>query len=198
MFRRTASKRGRRGAKTLDLAQLKAALRDGKFWTGLGVVRVFPGETSHFEIVLTGEAEPGVDLMVELASNGERLVCRLGATGGTWRIPAPGTEVAVLIPEGDLESDPIVVAILEDPPGLLGETNIVIAAPGGSEVLIYDGSGTPESLATKADLQAFKNIYDTHTHACTGTTGGGGSPGVAAAPVTPAPTPAGTSVLKAK
>jgi len=55
--------------------------------------------------------------------------------------------------------------------------------------------GTAVSLATKADLDAFKAHFDAHTHPCTGTTGGGGSPGVAGAPAA-APTPAGTSVLR--
>lgn len=183
----TSSKRGRRGAKRLDIAEVKKALRDRRLWSGLGVVRRFPGETAHYEIEV--DDQPDVLVDVELVPNGERVFCRLGiAVGAVWKIPPVDTEVAVLIPEGDFDADPIIVAVLEAPPDLLSETTVVIVAPSGGEVLIYDGSGSPEPVVKKSE-------FDGHTHpatglTCTGGTVAGNTSGAAAV--------TGTEVLKAK
>lgn len=192
------SKRGRAGAKRLDVGQVKDALRDRRLWSGLGVVRLFPGEIEHFSIE-TGD-EPDVLVDVELMPNRERLVCRLGiAVGAVWRVPPVDSEVALLIPQGDLEADPIIVGVISEPPGLLTGSNVVIMAPAGGTVEIYDGSGTPKELAYKEDLEAFKTVFDAHTHVLTvAAASGSGGTGTAAIPATPAPAPAGTTVLKAK
>lgn len=122
------SKRGKRGAKRLDLAVLREALKDGKVWSGLGVVTLFQGETSHFEII--AEEGVNVDILVdvELMPNREKVACRLGqgGGGGVWKIPAVGVEVAVLIPQGDLGADPIIVATLDSPPASVTTTEIVV------------------------------------------------------------------------
>lgn len=119
----------------LDIAQIREALRDGKIWTALGVVTVFPGESSHFEIDADGG---GVIVDVELVPHRERVACRLGSGsgGGVWRIPPAGAEVAVLVPSGELEADPMIVAVVSDPPTqLTDETETVIVATGTVKVI---------------------------------------------------------------
>jgi hypothetical protein len=109
------------------MAQIRQSMRDGKAWTGLGVVRQFPGESSHFDIE---GAEVLVD--VELVPNGERILCRLAAAGGGgyWTIPAIGEEVAVVIPEGDVEADPVIVGTLSDAPAGVAVDRVVIVRAG--------------------------------------------------------------------
>lgn len=119
----------------LDLGQLKEALRDGKLWAALGVVTKFPGETVHYEVDDDGQ---GVSVDVELIPNRERVSCRLGSGsgGGVWRIPAEGSEVAVLVPMGDLEADPILVATVDAPPSqLTDDSTTVIVATGTVKVI---------------------------------------------------------------
>lgn len=117
------SKRRRARGKAIDMAQVKSALRDGKAWTSLGVVRQFPGESSHFEI-------DGDDVLVdvELVPSNERVLCRLAAAGGGgfWTVPAVGEEVAVLVPEGDIEADPIILGTFSTPPGDVAVDRIII------------------------------------------------------------------------
>lgn len=67
----------------------------------------------------------------------------------------------------------------------------------GSEVRVHADGGTAIPLATKADVDALKTVFDVHTHILTIAAGAGsGGTGTAAAPATPFPAPAGTSVLK--
>ena len=124
--------RSRKGAKRLDMAEVRSALKDGRLWATLGVVRKFPGESSHYEIL-----DDGVIVDVELMPNRERVACRLGTDGGggVWRVPPEGTEVAVLVPHGDLDTDPIITATVSDAPSQLDGTSTVIVATGTVKVI---------------------------------------------------------------
>lgn len=132
----------------LDIAQIREALRDGKIWTALGVVTRFPGESVHYEIDDDGG---GVTVDVELVPNRERVACRLGSGsgGGVWRIPPEGAEVAVLVPMGDLDADPIITCVVSSPPAqLTDDTETVVVASGKVKVIApeIDLGDSPNAL----------------------------------------------------
>jgi len=163
-------KRG--GAKTLDVPEMRELFADPRTWTGLGLVVKRQGEDSHFEIV-DGDVLVEVDLMPE----GTPLLCRLGSLAGgagrgLWRIPPVGTEVALVIPGGDLSEtggDPLIVGVLStgtidaDLNGDIlllvndkavkikstGEDVIVDAPASGKKVLL--GGGTRKKVARMGD-----------------------------------------------
>ena len=143
----------------MEVSDLRFVLQDQRVWTGLGVVQPPPGET-HFII-----EEDDVLVEVQLMPNKEQLLCRLGSfgggPGGIWNIPPIGAEVAVLVPTGEFEADPIIIGTLSTgnvPDGLSGDT-IVIVARSGAQVLIHDGdSGETEPLIRKTE-------FDSHFHA---------------------------------
>lgn len=210
-----ANKRHHKGAKAMDLSQFADALADGKVWAGVGRVTKFAGETSHFEII-PGDAENLADVMVDVAvfPNGEAVACRLGMSGGVWQIPAEGAQVAILVPMGDYEADPVIVGVLGYPRSAdiatatgLSATTAVIVVPSGGQLLVHDGAaGDAVPLATKADVQALTDkvnahadAFLTHTHA-TAALGPPVAPVVVPPAVAPshAPDPAGTTVLKGK
>lgn len=191
------SKRGKQGAKRADTNILREMLGGQQTVTSLGVVRKFPGETSHFEFSdENGEREVLVD--VELIPSGERVQCRLGfGNDGIYRIPRVNQEVAVLLPYHDsslikdpMDFEPIIVGVIdtEAPEELDGDDIVVIKAP---KVHIFN-SGSPVELATKADVEDLADyIQNTMTLPVTGATAGPiASPTV--------PVPAGTAVLKAE
>lgn len=94
------------------LSQSAQAIVDGKLWTGVGLVVKRQGEDQHYEIS-DGDVLVSVDLMPE----GQPLWCRLGAGGGglgggVLRVPKVGAEVLVLVPRGELEEQPAIVAVL--------------------------------------------------------------------------------------
>lgn len=114
------------------MSAIRAALQDGKYWSGLGLVYKPNGEATHYEF----DADVGVLVHVELMPNQEPLLCRLGGLGeggahGVWRIPPIGSEVAVLIPGGALENDPILVGVLASGgvPDELDEETLVVKGP---------------------------------------------------------------------
>ena len=221
--------RRRRGSKPLDLGELREVLHDGRVWTALGVVYA-PNGQSHYSI-----EDNDVLVEVQLVQSGERgggelVTCRLGAVGGAlaggacsglWKVPAPGTEVAVLVPMGELEADPIIVGVLSSGgvPSELDADTLVLVGPkkivvrggdqvhiecaSGQQVVIDDGSGSTEPLVRKSEFEA-------HTHGIPPLQVGGISTGTATAVVAPGPagpkitdsnTPAsitGTAILSSK
>jgi len=173
----------RHGGKKLPLDSIKEALKDGRVWLSMGVVRLFDGETAHWEMI---DGDILVD--VELAPNGEPVFCRLGLGTMGCVIPPVGAEVIVAIPAGDLEANPVILAYMGIPDGV-SETIMIIQAPPGGQVKIHDGdSGEAVALVKKSE-------FDNHTHpgttlACTGGTVSGATGGAAAV--------TGTTVLKGK
>ncbi len=157
--------RATRGSSRLDMSSVRAALEDRRYWCGLGIVYKPDGEASHFEV----DDDVGVLVNVELMPNGEPLLCRLGGLGsggttGIWRIPPVGTEVAVMIPAGDIAGDTMIVGVLAsgNVPDELDADTVVIKGPSnvlviGSNVEIRSEGGTAEPLITKS-------IFDAHVH----------------------------------
>lgn len=185
----------------LDLSDIKEALRDQRIWAAFGVVVDNDNDGTHFEI---DSDEGDILVEVELIPSEEQLTCRLGAIAGgsgrgVWAIPPVGTEVAVLVPEGAVDGEPIIVATLSSgslvsTEGVSENRTIII----NDEVLIHDGSGGAVSLATKEDVETLRGELNSHTHTTTATVSSG-SPGVISAPdQAPFTAPSGTDVLKAK
>jgi hypothetical protein len=100
--------RGRLGGRTVNRAEVRDALEDGRVHCALGLVVKRPNETSHYSLETDDTGSP-VDVLVEvdLMPRQEAVTCRLGALAGgpgsgIWRIPPPGTEVMVMVPRGEL------------------------------------------------------------------------------------------------
>lgn len=141
------------GSKPLDLSTMRELLRDRRTWVAHGVVEKPEGEL-HFEI-----ADGDVMIEVRLADTGIPVTCRLAATCGIWRVPAVGTEVAVLIPKGEIDGDPVVIATLEAAPDQIADGHTVIVVSSGKTLLVHDGdSGACEPLVRKSE-------FDGHKHA---------------------------------
>jgi len=160
---RVRGRKPKHARRRVDLTSLKDALRDGRVHTCLGLV-TDEDAPSHYEL-------DGEDLLVEvsLIPDETRVTARMGALGGgaglgVWLIPPVGSEVAVLVPDGELEFGPVIVGVLSTgslPNGVAPDT-IVIAQ---GKVLIHDGSGGTEPVILKSQ-------YDAHTHPSgTGPTG---------------------------
>ncbi len=98
---------GRHGAKPLDTTSLRELFASGKAWSAIGVVRARDGSNSHFE-----QRDGDVLIDVDLSPDGQPAWCRLGSGFGAWRIPKVGTEVGVLVTDGDIRHCPIVVCVL--------------------------------------------------------------------------------------
>jgi hypothetical protein len=153
-------KRGAQGGARLDRSELRRmVLENTPMQTALGIVRLFPGESSHFEIQInsdTGQREVLVD--VELIPRSEKVLCRLGFGQDTiYRIPRVNQEVAVLIPmeknslvADELDGNPIIVAILDSgiPDALDSDDIVVIDSPRvkihSPDVEISDNGGGPQ------------------------------------------------------
>lgn len=181
----TKPKRGNRGAKRVDLTDIREALKDSRQWTALGVVVMPEGASSHWEIVGTNE-----DVMVEvqLQPNQETVTARLAA--GMWIVPNLGDEVAVLLPAGELDFMPVITCVLASsvPSSQGPQPNRIVIVRG--EVLVHDGNGGAEELVKRSEFLK-------HGHP-TAATGPVSPPIIAPDPPTPSATFPGTSVLKAK
>lgn len=161
----------RHSTRRLPMEGIKAAVQDGRVWVKIGVVRLFDGETSHYEL-------DGEDIVVDVELMPERhhALCRLGnGHGGVVRVPAVGTEVLVAVPEGDMDCDPVIVAELSSGavPDGVSESVAVIRVPAGGKLKIHAGSaGDAQPLATKADVETLRGelntfrtaVFNVHTH----------------------------------
>lgn len=188
------------GARKFPTDAIREVLADRRAWVYLGIVTKFAGESSHYEI-------DGEDIVVDvqLAPDGYPALCRLGVSAGgpgagVWFIPPEGAEVLVCVPEGELEADPVIVAILSTgqvPDGVAPGVT-VIAVPAGGQVLVHDGSASEAvPLATLADVQAVQDALDGHRHG-PGTFAAGGDAVFGLSGSVSVPAPVGTSVIKGK
>lgn len=173
--------RPRQASKRLDLTGIKKALRDRRCWTCFGLV-VSGEESSHFEI----DENADVLVEVEVQPSLERLTCRLGSIAGgpgrgVWAIPPVGTEVAVIVPDGQLDFMPLIVATLStgEVPADLDETTLVmtnnlgdIAVIPSGDLKLGSGSATEQALrgnSFQSRFNAFVTDYNTHNHSGAGT-----------------------------
>jgi hypothetical protein len=143
MSRIASPKRGSKAAKRVDLTDLREALMDRRLHAALGVVVVPPGASSHWSF--HGDKED-VIVEVETMPEGLDLSCRLGTfaggpSAGLWRVPAVGDEVAVLLPNGQMDFMPTIVAVLStgQVPARVGTARTVLVAPDEVEI---EGGGT--------------------------------------------------------
>lgn len=201
----TAPLRGRRGSKRLDITDLREVLRDRRMWSAIGIVTK-PDDGEHFE-----EVEGPADVLVEVVLQPSLVpvTCRLPAVFFT--VPVVGEEVAVLIPEGQCDFMPTIIAILSTNslPTAQGPAEGRIAIVRG-EVVVHDGNGGAVSLALKSDVEAVDNKYSAHVHQDS-TSAPTSAPMITALPNPSGPVPpfipgppladagiVGTTVLKAK
>ncbi|HEY6018425.1 MAG TPA: hypothetical protein VIY48_00540 [Candidatus Paceibacterota bacterium] len=167
-MRSTVSKRGVRGGKRVDTAQLKDWLSKGEIVTSLGVVRKFEDQSSHFEVSAeNGSREILVD--VELVPSGSRVTCRLGFGGnGVYKIPPVDTEVAVLIPfdpqslvKDSLDFEPIIVGTLDvNAPTQLDNDDIVVISSArvhvySDNILLGTSPGAQEGILNGTAIDPF-------------------------------------------
>lgn len=137
MARRTGH-RGKLGGVTVNRAEVRDALEDGRVHCAIGLVVHRPNDDSHFTIETDANGNPvDVSVEVDLMPRREAVTARLGAlAGGTgsgiWRVPPPGTEVMVMVPRGELENGPVIVGELSSRgvPGALDKDSLVIINPG--------------------------------------------------------------------
>lgn len=131
---------GRLGSKPAELAEARAALDDGKAWCALGVVTARE-DGAHFELTAT-------DVLVEvnLQPHGEPITARLAVAGGPlqgfWYVPPVGAEVAVLLQDGEIDQDPMIVGILStnQVPSQLAEDTAVLVVPTNLQVIATNGT----------------------------------------------------------
>jgi len=130
---------------------------------------------------------------------------------GFYSRPAAGARAeAIVVKVGGESGHPVLIASRDQ--DLIRAIADAVGGFGEDEAAIFNSSalvrcrdgiveacspgGTAVALATKADVEALRATFNTHTHPCSATTGGGGSLGVTSAPDTLASPPAGTSVLR--
>ncbi len=130
---RRRPRRANRGAKRLDVSDLKAIVKDQRIWSNLGVVIEPEDGEPHFEIVTVDGTIVDVLVEVELVPERIHVTARLAGRGGQgrglWEVPQVGDEVAVIVPDGEVEFCPIVVATLSggEIPSELTEDDIIFA-----------------------------------------------------------------------
>lgn len=184
------------GAKRIDLSDIRDAIMGGMI-QGAQVAFGVVSPTDEGDVPWSIEEENGVpvDVLVdvELMPDGTDVTARLGSLGGgagygIWALPPEGTEVAVIIPMGQVDFMPIIVAVLSSRrvPDRIGENKLVIVAQDrveiiGEQVYISSDGEAGEPLVRLSQYQA-------HFHP-TGV-GPSGTPNNAAT--------AGTTVLKAE
>lgn len=151
----------RKPTKRSDLLALREALADGKVHVSLAIV-VLEGP-SHFEVV------EGADILVdvELQPSGVRCTARLGGMG-VYAIPPVGAEVVVLVPDGELEAGPVIVARSGEAPNGLDATTLVVVVPPGGQLVVHDGAASEaKRLVTHEEF-----MKHGHPTAATGPTSG--------------------------
>ena len=190
---------GRRPVKRIDLRDIREVLKDSRVWAAVGQVIQPDGEATatHYELV-PGETGAIVDILVEvlLTPSNIEVTCRLaGAAGarGAITIPDVGDEVLIVVPDGQVDWMPVLIARLStgDVPNPVGQgpstsTTVIM----DTNVLIHDGTGGAEPVVKRSEFLS-------HGHPTAGT-GAVSPPVVAPGPPTSPSVFPGTEVLLAK
>ena len=174
--------RGHKASRRIDTDAIAAMCRDGRMWCKLGKVFKPDDQTAHWQV-----NDDGMILIeVETLPDGLDLTCRLATSGsgggfGLWAIPRVGSIVAVLVPDGEIAFEPIIVGVLDNnaaPEGLdetltllADDRTVVIRAPkvqlGGSDATEAFIKGTSRrahetalTTALSTYVSAIKSIAD--------------------------------------
>lgn len=123
-----------------DLSDLKALMDDGKAFALMGLVAK-PTSGPHWRKVEGKNGRTDILVEVETAPLGYDLTCRLtseagGAGMGLWRVPAVGTEVLVVIPDGEIDFMPTIAKVYSSGsvPTRASDQRTVMVAPDAIEV----------------------------------------------------------------
>jgi len=127
---RRPARRGRTASRKLDLTAMRTALADGRVHSALGIVTT--DGASHYELVdgdllvdvVLVPSETLITARMALAGGG-------GAGQGLWWVPDVGSEVALLIPDGELEAGALIVGVLSSAgvPDGIGPGRLLAAWP---------------------------------------------------------------------
>lgn len=152
MTRISKPRRNSVGAKRLDLTDLRELLKDRRVWAAVGRVVQPDDGSDYWQIVVHKGDEVDIEIEVVIQPSKVPVTARLRG-GGWWEVPAVDDEVALLIPDGQLDFMPIVIGSLSSNRVPSGDqapapTNIVITAPAGGKVYVHDGSSGAKALAT--------------------------------------------------
>lgn len=140
----------------MDLDTMRAPLADRRVWGGLGLVWKPPQHDKHYEFY-----DNDVLVYVRMQPTDDEIICRLVSANGLWVIPPLGSEVAVLVPMGDYEAEPMIVGILstEGVPDALSsdeEKHMVVVNPNGAKILLADSDHKPVArVGDEIDLGTF-------------------------------------------
>jgi hypothetical protein len=137
---------------------MREALKDRRVFPCLGIVTTDDDSGSHFDL-------DGEDLLVEveLVPGEERITARMGAVGGgsgqgLWFVPPVGSEVIVIMCDGELEADAFIVGVLSSgavPEGIAPDVTVIANT---SKVYVIDGTTANAEGVIKA------TPYDQHKH----------------------------------
>lgn len=216
MTRVTKPRRGGRGAKRINPADLRAIVGDNRMWCSLGVVtESSEDQDSDYYELIPGSDGQLKDVLIEvlLVPSNIPITARLKGIAqgiGVITIPSLGDEVIVDIPDAAVDWMPSIVAVLStgsipnpDGQGPAPRRVLIVA----DDVLVHDGSGGAEPLVRKSEFDAHREWAEAHRHA--GLLGGTGSvAGLTSPPATglppysggssdPPPEIEGTPVLRA-
>jgi hypothetical protein len=186
---------------TSDMIHEDRAGEDGSGGDAAAVVRVFDGQSSHWDRATEGH----LLVSVETIKHGIKIwaIMKGGGNDGTgcWFIPSVGTEVMLGFDRGEVEGDVWIESVNGKAPSALTDNLTLLI---GGSIQARSAGGSAQAIATKADVQAvvdyLKKQFDPttgHVHATpSGPTttiaesavGAGGS----------APDPVGTTVFEAE
>lgn len=179
-----------RGAKRLPAEDLRELLKDGRLWVVRGTVFVPPGATTHWRLDRDKAGKREVLVEVETAPHKHDLTCKLATSGGggLWHVPAVGTQVLVEVPDGEVDDEPVIVGVLEEPPARASTDRTILVDPARVEVAAPDvrlGDGDASHPVGRGDrleskLNDLIDKYNTHTHVVPGAATGG--PGITTVP----------------
>lgn len=152
MTRITKPMRGRGPNRRLDLSPMRELFRDTRVWTAIGIVEAPEGVESHWEAITDGGDTVDITVEVTLQPSQVPLTCRLRA--GLWEVPNAGDEVLVVVPDGEIDFMPVVVARLS------GNSVPTVQAPEpgrlvivNGEVYVHAGAGGAKALAYADDVE---------------------------------------------